>query len=298
MRGTLTRGNTVEEIAEQPEILESETEENETEATDEPEELEPEGETEETAEDEGEEVEFEGKNYKLPKELKDALLRQADYTKKTQEVAEQRKSIESQRANAEIAIQAVTQFQKEFSELTLVNNQLEHFKGFDWNEAINESPQDAMRLQMKYQQLVESRNELTGRINSIQQDVEQRRNAELQAAIQQGEAILSKEIPGWGQEKKQAVAKAAMDVYGFSQNELSGVTDPRMIKVLHDAAEFAKMKKESLTKIKTTEKPELKPTTVIKATGSSKSATNPDKMSTEEWLKWREADLKKKGRHR
>jgi hypothetical protein len=284
-----------EETTEQPEELESE-QEYETEEPEEAEESEPEeGEPEET-EEEGEEVEYEGKNYKLPKELKEALLRQSDYTRKTQEVAEQRKAIESQRENAEIAIQAVTQFQKEFSELTLVNNQLEHFKGFDWNEAINESPADAMRLQMKYQQLVESRNELTGKINNIQQEVEQRRNAELQQAIQQGEAILAKELPGWGPEKKQAVARAAIEVYGFDPKELSTVTDPRMIKVLHDAAEFAKLKKESLSKIKTPEKTPAKPTVVVKASGSSKAAINPDKLSADDWVKWREADLKKKGR--
>ncbi len=46
-------------------------------------------------ESELEEVEYEGKPYKLPKELKDALLRHSDYTKKTMDVAEQRKAVEA-----------------------------------------------------------------------------------------------------------------------------------------------------------------------------------------------------------
>ena len=48
-------------------------------------------------EEEAEEVDFEGKKYLVAKELKDALLRQSDYTRKTQEVAETRKQIEAER---------------------------------------------------------------------------------------------------------------------------------------------------------------------------------------------------------
>jgi hypothetical protein len=50
----------------------------------------------ETSDDDSEEVDYEGEKYKLPKKLKDALLRQQDYTQKTQQVAEQRRAIEAQ----------------------------------------------------------------------------------------------------------------------------------------------------------------------------------------------------------
>src|SRR6476660_325944 len=42
--------------------------------------------------DDSEEVEFGGKKYKLPKDLKPALMMEADYRRKTQELAEQRRS--------------------------------------------------------------------------------------------------------------------------------------------------------------------------------------------------------------
>src|SRR5215216_3195421 len=47
--------------------------------------------------DEFEDVDFAGKQYRLPKELKSALMMQADYTRKTQDVAEQRKALEGER---------------------------------------------------------------------------------------------------------------------------------------------------------------------------------------------------------
>ena len=40
--------------------------------------------------DDSEEVEHEGQKYRIPKALKSALMMNADYTRKTQEVAEQR----------------------------------------------------------------------------------------------------------------------------------------------------------------------------------------------------------------
>ena len=45
-------------------------------------------------EDDTEEVDWDGAKYRVPKPLKDALLRQADYTRKTQELAEQRRTVE------------------------------------------------------------------------------------------------------------------------------------------------------------------------------------------------------------
>ena len=70
--------------------------------TDETEEIEGEGD-EETEEGEGEtdtaEVELNGEKYKVPAALKDAFLMQADYTRKTQEVAEVRKTAEATNAN-------------------------------------------------------------------------------------------------------------------------------------------------------------------------------------------------------
>ena len=41
-------------------------------------------------------AEYDGKTYRLPPALKDAFLRNADYTRKTQEVPEQRRYVEQQ----------------------------------------------------------------------------------------------------------------------------------------------------------------------------------------------------------
>src|SRR5947199_238059 len=53
------------------------------------------------------EVEYGGKTYTLPAELKDALLRQADYTRKTQEVAQGRKALDGARADHDRRVMAM-----------------------------------------------------------------------------------------------------------------------------------------------------------------------------------------------
>jgi hypothetical protein len=77
---------------------------NEEVATEDPDEGQPE------VVDDSVEVEYEGEKVKVPAKVKDALLRQADYTRKTQEVAETRKAIEAER-------QAM-QFQMQFSQVS------------------------------------------------------------------------------------------------------------------------------------------------------------------------------------
>ena len=92
--------DTANNLAETPELAQSDapeaqpTEQPETDqSSDDAQDLDTQG-----ADPEFEEVEYEGKRYALPKELKDAILRQSDYTRKTQELAQQR-----EQSTAEIA---------------------------------------------------------------------------------------------------------------------------------------------------------------------------------------------------
>ena len=79
-------GETIEEIAE--EISEEEIE------TGDDREVEPEVEGDEAPE--FVDVEYDGQLYSVPPILKDALMRNSDYTQKTQDVASQRKDLETQ----------------------------------------------------------------------------------------------------------------------------------------------------------------------------------------------------------
>src|SRR5690349_1139844 len=92
--------------------------------------LETEGEEGEAAQpepDETEEVEHEGKKYKIPKPLKGALLMQADYTRKTQEVAEQRKQVEAERARFAEEQKLIAESISEFGKVQALNDALAQY---------------------------------------------------------------------------------------------------------------------------------------------------------------------------
>src|SRR5712671_4095938 len=78
------------------------------------------------------EVEYDGKTYQLPPELKDALLRQADYTRKTQEVAQNRKALEAEKAAHDGRSQGMRAHILDAARVMALNDQLTQFDRVDW----------------------------------------------------------------------------------------------------------------------------------------------------------------------
>jgi len=243
---------------------------------------------EEPSDDDGEETEFEGKRYKVPKELKEALLRQADYTRKTQEVAEQRKMIEQ--AQVALAQQAEAQkaLVKDDAKVESIAERVEAYDKVDWQALNQTDPGAAQTHWMQYQTLKDQQQKLVAEI----QAKEQARSLEAQQAIakqiQQGQEVLARDIKGWGPELAQKVSKFATDNYGVTSEELGSITDPRIIKLLHDAMTFRETQKVTQVAKKAAEVVAIKPVKSL-GTRTSSAVKDPNKMSMDEFVKWRES---------
>jgi len=88
--------------------------------------------------------------------------------------------------------------------------------------------------------------------------MQQQKDAQLQQRVEQGKAILAKEIPNWSQKTSQEIILAGKD-YGFNDDELGTIVDPRHVKVLHDAMQWRKLKGNSVVKNKVSQaKPVVK----------------------------------------
>ena len=81
-------------------------------------------------EDDREEVDFEGRKYTVARALKDALLRQADYTRKTQELADGRKAFEAERATFQQASQAEIAAR---AQVVAIDQSLSQYRNVDWD---------------------------------------------------------------------------------------------------------------------------------------------------------------------
>lgn len=182
-------------------------------------------------------AEFEGKAYKVPKELKEALLRQADYTRKTQEVAETRKQVE-ERAQLLAAQERVLQvgFEKAV-ELREIQNRLAQFEQVDWQNLVDTDPVQATKLNLAYQQLQREAAQKQQEFQQVTQQREQLNAHQLQQTLAEAQKDLLSRIPNFGAEVA-AKIKEAGKAYGISDAELSSVIDPRYVHVLHDAMQW------------------------------------------------------------
>jgi hypothetical protein len=171
-------------------------------------------------------------------ELQNGYQRQADYTRKTSDLAEQRKTFEAQ----EQAIQQErAQYAQALQQLSqMIPNELARFQNVDWGRLKSEDPFEYMQMREEYRETQE-------RIQAVQ--YEQQRMSQLEAvqnaknwqAKLAEEATLVKEaIPEFDKVKPE-LRKYALST-GFSEQEVRGLIDHRSVSILHKAMMYDKMK--------------------------------------------------------
>ena len=102
----------------------------------------------------------------------------------------------------------------------------------------------------------------------------------LQERVEKGKEILAKEIPNWSRETSQAVIATGKE-YGFTDDELGMIVDPRHVKVLHDAMQWRKLQSNTGVKNKVAQaKPVVKP-----GAKDTKAADNSNKKATRDALR-------------
>lgn len=258
-------------------------------------------------EDDTEEVDWDGAKYRVPKPLKDALLRQADYTRKTQELAEQRRTVEQH-------FTALTQ-QAELQQATLehrvnlrtVEQQLQQFQNTDWSAySANYGAEATAAAMASWQQYRDAKAELEGAIAKTETDFRQISERSTANAIAQAEQVLSREIEGWSPQLVTTLAGYAAENFGITPQELrdsvinpDGTADPRTFKVLarlHKAeTELAQLKAQTTKAQQAAKQASVTP---AKAVGQRAGGYKPgldDSLPADEWLRRRNAQLARAG---
>ena len=236
------------------------------------------------------EAEYEGKTYKVPKELKDALLRQSDYTRKTQEIAETRKQVEAHAQQLQAERQFVQQNLQEVAAITAIDQQLSQFAQLDWNALTDADPAQAMKLDRQMRDLHAQREQIAFGITQKQAEFQQRQQQEAARQLEEGRRVLEREIPGWGAERAQELFLFGKQ-YGIPEQLLGSLSQPVLVKALHDLQQYHQLKAKATTKPKAPV--QEKPVTRITAS-KAQGSIDPDKMNPDQWLKWRESQLRKR----
>lgn len=233
-------------------------------------------------------VEYEGKSYKLPPELKDAVLRHADYTRKTQEVAEMRRQVETTMQ----AVNAVTQEERNAQiAIGVIDARLADYSDIDWDTWELQDPSSAQRSWRQFQLLQQQRGQAIAQYQHVAQQRAFLTQQETAKRLEQGQRELAASIPDWGADKAAKLTDFGGTTYGFSHEELSGIDDPRMIQVLHDAWQYRQT--QQAKQVARRVQPEIRP--AAKAGGGKPALRGlDDRMSADEWMKARNAQLKRK----
>lgn len=199
-------------------------------------------------------------------ELRNGYQREADYRRKTMDLAERRKEFESV---AEIASkQLMTQHHELAAMLNYSEQQLRNeYQSIDWQDLRATDPGEySARLaefQQRQAQLAGMRQNASQHYQRLTQEQE-RKKQQIQAEMLQKEssALLDK-LPSWKDEsvaskERKEIVDFLKTEYGFSPEDINGVTDHRFVLLAKDAMskreqvtakELAKKKVENLPKV-------------------------------------------------
>jgi len=253
---------------------------------------------EQSTDEEMEEIEVDGVKFDMPKaqaeKLKAERMMHADYTRKTQEAAEMRKAIEAEREQYQQRVAADQQDFTDRAKLHQINETLQQYGQVDWQAAYDQDPIAAGKAQAQIQQLTNERSRLEG---SIAQNQQRRALDEQQSTakqVQDAEAYVAREIPGWTEQRGEEIKKFAA-AQGFDLNPETArmlIKNPALFKIMHKAALFDQLEKKQVAKPAAPAVP-VKPVTRIGAKSPS-GQVDPNKMSADQWREWREQELAKK----
>ena len=184
-------------------------------------------------------------------ELTKGYSRESDYRRKTQEVAEQRKTVERQIQEAQAQFQKTQQMEQQYAELLpklaqqlQADNQPEP----DWNAAYEADPIEATKLERQYRVQKEDRAKKLQAIQSEQQrlmhESQQNQQVRYQQHLAEQAALLPDLIPSWSDESVkatdvEAMRKWAVESGRVSPDQINQISDAGHVALLHDAWKFS-----------------------------------------------------------
>lgn len=183
------------------------------------------------------EVEIEGERYLVPKKISDRFIQHADYTRKTQDVAELRRAVSAERETFSLNKAFDQAVATERQRLAAIEEQLEQYKKVDWHSLETEQ---LLKARASFDQLKDMRAELAEAIKAKRGDFDQRISQHVQEAMQAGEKYITQRIKGFNDDTKNEILSYGV-AEGYTKAELDRVMDPRIVVSLHKAMQWDKL---------------------------------------------------------
>ena len=225
------------------------------------------------------EVEYEGEIYEVPLRLKDALLRQADYTRKTMELADQRRALAADRAGFE---QAETMRLEEFQaamRLHEIAAELDQLSGHDWSQLDPQDP-DLPELRAIVEGLIGEQQALHGQLAQHHHYRNAREQQEMARTRAETDHAMAREIQDWSPERRQVLESFAVHL-GIPEDHLghASAAEMRILNLAFQGAMQAERQRAA-------NRGAYRPAAEVGG-GTGANASDPSRMTMDQYRAWR-----------
>lgn len=189
-------------------------------------------------------VKIDGKEVQVKlSELRNGYQRQSDYTRKTMEVAEQRRAAEA------AFVAAQTERQQYAANLQRMQAQIESALAqqseIDWANLIEADPQEYLKQRHLYEQRQAALQENLGHQRTIAAHMQADARAAAERDLAQQQEMLLAKLPEWRNPEAAKAEKAALREYliqqGYDEASVSSVADARAVLLAHKAMLYDRM---------------------------------------------------------
>jgi hypothetical protein len=228
-------------------------------------------------------VEYEGQTHRIPVALKDALLRQADYTRKTTELARERETIAATRQEAETfrnigAAVIEASAQSKALEIQITAFAQQDISGLDDGTVA--------LMQNELASLQQQKGMIDYDIKQLMDADQQRASEQLTKAQMAALEAARTAIPNFDDKRRTELETLAVN-QGISPEDAKAITEPGVYKILH----LADIGQKFLDRQRAARKVENAPTPARDVGGKAAASNDPERMTTAEWMKKRNSEV-------
>ncbi|TAA51048.1 hypothetical protein [Shinella sp. JR1-6] len=226
-------------------------------------------------------IELDGETLKVPAKFKDAFLRNADYTQKSQLNADEKRQIAEERKQLEVRSKATDDELQARGILFQINGQLQQYQDIDWQRFNREDPVEAQAQYMRFQQLREAQADISGKLSEAEKTRQAEAAADFNSRIDQTRQFAQEKIKGWTPQLDREIETFAMSDLGLTPEEIQRQINPRFYRGLYLAFVGAKaLAKQAAPRPAQTS---VQPLTTVAAKSGASARKSLGEMSMEEY---------------
>jgi predicted lactoylglutathione lyase len=211
--------------------------------------------------------------------------RESDYTKKTMDLSNQRKEVESLQDNLKKEFEAVKSSRNQYAEqLKVLSQNLKQEDNIDWENLYNTDPAEYVKLKADSDRKKETLQLAQQEQMRINQEQRSEQEKVYNDYIANERKILAKKLPVYADKEKGAEFTKRLSGFakenGYSDQEIAMMVDHRAVLLLADAYRYNQLKKTKLSSNKVNKAPRVVTSNASNIREDSDKKQNVDKRMT------------------